>query len=190
MPDFILLRIAKSSILSNFESSYNFNKEKLLDQYPYLKEQGAVFVTLKYKNQLRGCIGSIIPHRTLLDDIIHNAINAGFSDPRFAPLSQEELEDINIEVSVLTTPEPLEYKDYDDLINKITPNLDGLILKYGANQGTFLPQVWKQLSSKEEFLQHLSFKAGLDPSVYRQNPTIYTYRVNAIEEDFNEILSL
>lgn len=190
MLDFVLLQIAKTAILSRFDNFIPINKQELIQKHPFLNQQGATFVTLNYKGQLRGCIGSIIAHRPLIDDVISNAVAAGFGDPRFSPLSEQELQDLHVEVSVLTAPELLEYKDYDDLVAKVEVNLDGLILKHGANQGTFLPQVWEQLPSKEEFLQHLSFKAGLDPSVYRQNPTIYRYRVNAIEEDFNEILPL
>lgn len=190
MIDEIVLRIAKSAILSKFDSSYSFDKEALEDDYPFLKESGACFVTLKYNGSLRGCIGSIIAHRTLLEDIISNAISATFKDPRFNPLSKEELSGLNLEVSILTPPEILEYEDYEDLLKKVSPFKDGLILNYGSYQGTFLPQVWDELKTPELFLEHLSYKAGANPSVFAYHPTIYRYRVEAIEENFDEVLCL
>jgi uncharacterized protein len=186
----VLLQIAKTVILSQFDKSYSLDREMLLKKYPFLDEKGAAFVTLKYDNELRGCIGSIISHRKLLDDIIYNAKAAAFSDPRFRPLESSEFEHLNLEVSVLTNPEVLEYVNYDDLVQKVRPNIDGLILKYGNNQGTFLPQVWEQLPNAKFFLEHLSYKAGLEPSVYDRHPEIYRYRVDAIEEKFDAVLFL
>lgn len=190
MIDEIVLRVAKSAILSEFDSSYSFDKKALQQKYPFLKEQGACFITLEYETKLRGCIGSIIARRTLLEDIIGNAISAAFQDPRFKPLSKEELADINLEVSILTQPEILEYDDYEDLLKKVTPFKDGLILNHGSYQGTFLPQVWDELRDADLFLEHLSHKAGANPSIYAYHPSIYRYRVEAIKENFNEILSL
>jgi len=190
MLDAILLRIAKTAILNKFDDKYVLDEESLLKEYPYLSKDGAAFVTLKYDNDLRGCIGSIIAHRTLLDDIIHNAKSAGFSDPRFAPLDNDELSHLNLEVSVLSEPKILEYKDYDDLLQKIQPNIDGLILQHGRYKGTFLPQVWEQLATPELFLQHLSMKAGANPNIYSEHPTIYRYGVEHIEDKFDEIEAL
>ena len=190
MLDSILLRIAKSAILSQFDNEQVLSKEEILKDYPYLSEDGAVFVTLKSENDLRGCIGSIVPHRSLYDDIVHNAISSGFSDPRFESLTKDELSYLTLEVSVLSVPEILEYKDYEDLLHKVKPNVDGLILKHGVYNGTFLPQVWEQLPTPKMFLEHLSRKAGSYPSIYEEHPTIYRYRVDAIEESFDEVLPL
>lgn len=190
MLDSVLLRIAKSAILSRLDESYSFDKERLLSQHPFLNKDGATFVTLKYNHDLRGCIGSIIAHRTLLDDVMGNAVSAGFSDPRFHPLTASELSYITLEVSVLSEPEILEYKDFEDLCKKITPHVDGLILKHEIYQGTFLPQVWQQLSTPKLFLEHLSMKAGSSLSIYEEHPTIYRYSVDAIEERFDKILPL
>lgn len=190
MLDSILLQIAKTVILNKLKGGYELDKDVLLKKYPFLKDDGASFVTLKYKGELRGCIGSIVAHKKLLDDIMDNAESAAFRDPRFTQLSVEELDALTLEVSVLTKPQLLEYNNYDDLQNKIDADVDGLILKYGAYQGTFLPQVWEQLPTKEEFLTHLSYKAGANPSVYEHHPDIYKYQVDAIEEDFNAVLPL
>jgi len=186
----ILLQIAKTAILSKFDDNYTIDKQELLSNYPYLSKNGAVFVTLNYDNNLRGCIGSIIAHQSLLDDIIQNAISAAFNDPRFKPLSANELSHLNIEVSVLSEPELLVYSDFEDLKAKIRPNLDGLILKYGQYQGTFLPQVWEQLPTPQQFLEHLAYKSNATPSIYELHPDIYTYQVDAKEEKFDEILPL
>ena len=190
MANYILLQIAKTAILSKFNSKYGFDEVGLVEKYPFLSENGATFVTLHYDNELRGCIGSIIAHRSLLDDVVQNALLASFDDPRFQPLSSDEFSHLKLEVSVLSKPEILEYADFNDLLNKVQPNIDGLILKYGAYQGTFLPQVWEQLPLPKEFLEHLSIKAGSNPSIYNKYPAIYRYEVSAIEEDFDEILSL
>ncbi|MBU0632968.1 AmmeMemoRadiSam system protein A [bacterium] len=190
MLDNILLRIAKTAILNRFDADYKIDRADLFEEYPYLLKNGAAFVTLHYDNQLRGCIGSIIAHRSLLDDIVGNAVSAAFNDPRFSSLSVDELSHLKLEVSVLTEPELINYDDYTDLLTKITPRLDGLILKQGIYQGTFLPQVWEQLPSTEEFLEHLSYKAGANPSIYEEHPSIYSYRVDALEERFDEVLPL
>jgi len=190
MLDSILLRIAKTAILSELDSSYALDTNSLLREYPFLSKDGAAFVTLKYDNDLRGCIGSIIAHQTLLDDVINNAKSAGFSDPRFNQLHVDELSHLTLEVSVLSEPEILEYKDYEDLLAKVQPNIDGLILKHGGYQGTFLPQVWEQLATPELFLEHLSMKAGANPAIYNEHPTIYRYSVEHIEEKFDEVLPL
>jgi len=190
MIDAILLRIAKSAILGKFDDTYKIDEESLVREYPFLARDGAVFVTLNYDNNLRGCIGSIVAHRRLIDDVIHNAISAAFSDPRFNPLSESELSHLNLEVSLLSQPEILEYDDYEDLLKKVQPNVDGLILKHGMYQGTFLPQVWEQLPSAREFLEHLSLKAGANPSIYNEHPSIYRYGVEHIKKKFDEVQAL
>ncbi len=191
MLDPILLRIAKTAILQKFDPSYVLDKKALIEQYPFLAKPGAAFVTLNKHNALRGCIGSIVAHQSLLEDIIHNARSAAFSDPRFNPLKPEELaEDLTLEVSVLSEPVKIEYSDYEDLKRKIVPKKDGLILKYGSYQGTFLPQVWEELPSVEAFLEHLSYKAGANPTIYNYHPDIYRYRVEHIKEAWDAILPL
>lgn len=187
MIDAVLLQIAKHAIIEEFSSAYGFDKEKLLEKYPFLKNSAATFVTLEYDHHLRGCIGSLVAHRSLYEDVFQNAKSAAFHDPRFHPLNEKELSHINIEVSVLSEPEILEYEDFDDLLAKVEPQLDGLVFKHKGYQGTFLPQVWSELQSPKVFLEHLSMKAGLSPLVYEEHPDIYRYRVKAINEDFEKI---
>lgn len=190
MLDTVLLQIAKHAILSKFDSEIIIDKSALTQKYPYLAQDGACFVTLNHDGYLRGCIGSLIGHRALIDDIISNAQSAAFSDPRFSPLSPEELDKLHLEVSVLSAPEVLEYVDYDDLLTKVRPHIDGLILQHGHHKGTFLPQVWEQLPHAKNFLEQLSYKAGATPAIYHEHPTIYRYGVDAIEEEFDAVLPL
>lgn len=190
MVDNIVLRIAKTAILNKFDSRYKIDKGSLVRKYPYLGEDGATFVTLNYDNHLRGCIGSIVAHRSLVDDVAGNAVSAAFNDPRFSSLNLEELSHLNLEVSILSQPSILDYDDFNDLLNKIRPHVDGLILKHGIYQGTFLPQVWEQVPSSKEFLEHLSYKAGANPSIYDEHPTIYFYTVDAIEDRFDKVQPL
>ncbi len=127
-----------------------------------LEENGACFVTLNKANQLRGCIGSLEAHRHLLEDIQHNAFAAAFRDPRFAPLLENETEQLEIEISILSKPEAMENcHNLENLLEQLRPFKDGLILGDGMRRATFLPAVWEQLPNKEEFVAHLLRKAGI-----------------------------
>jgi len=153
--------------------------------YENWTKKGASFVTLenRYTGQLRGCIGSIIPVQPLYKDVIRNAIAAATQDPRFVPVSLEELPDLKVKVSVLSFPEPLHYENPKDLLEKIKPFEDGLILKFGQNQGTFLPDVWEDLPDKELFLSHLCLKAGLPQDCWLRYPVeIFRYRTKVFSE--------
>jgi AmmeMemoRadiSam system protein B/AmmeMemoRadiSam system protein A len=129
---------------------------------PVTQESSGCFVTLTKHGDLRGCIGYIEGIKPLYEAIIDNAKNAALGDPRFPNVTPDELKDLRVEVSVLTPPEPIEYTDPDDLLSKITPGVDGIILRKGMHQSTYLPQVWDQLPDKVGFLQHLAMKAGMD----------------------------
>jgi AmmeMemoRadiSam system protein A len=150
-----------------------------------LQEPGAAFVTLHTRaGALRGCIGSLVARRGLLDDVRSNALAAAFEDPRFPPLDATELGDIVVEVSVLTQPEPLEYDSAEDLVQKLVPLTHGVIIERGWHRATFLPQVWEQLPQPEEFLGHLCYKAGLSAHAWRTGDlSVATYRVQEFEEE-------
>ncbi|WP_200762759.1 AmmeMemoRadiSam system protein A [Nitrosophilus alvini] len=183
-----LLNIARVAIKEEFMGHKELNEgviERLTKMFPELLEKRATFVTINEQGSLRGCIGSIIPYRTLLEDVIENAKAAAFHDPRFAPLSRDEFEKINIEISILTVPEILPYSDKEDLRKKIRPGIDGVILKYNGYQATFLPQVWEDLNDFDQFFAHLCMKAGLGPDCLDLHPEILTYQVEKFsEEDF------
>lgn len=150
---------------------------------PKFSERRGTFVTLTINRGLRGCIGHIVPQETLIEGVRVNALNAAFRDPRFRPLSQGEFDRIQIEVSILTEPKPLAYSDAADLLRKLTAGTDGLIIKKGFHQATFLPQVWEQLPDKKTFLTHLCMKAGLAGNAWENEKLeVYTYQVQAFHE--------
>ena len=151
---------------------------------PKFQERRGTFVTLSINGALRGCIGHIIPQESLIEGVRVNAMNAAFRDPRFRPLSRSEFEKIKLEVSILTEPKPLPYTDSNDLLAKLRCGTDGLIIRKGYHQATFLPQVWEQLPNKKDFLTHLCLKAGLagDAWVY-DKLEMHTYQVQAFQEE-------
>ena len=149
---------------------------------PWLQAPGAVFVTLTQHGELRGCIGSLEAHRSLLEDVRANARAAAFEDPRFAPLEAEELGRTRVEVSVLTPPEPLSVTDEADLLAQLRPGIDGLILAYDWHRATFLPQVWEQLPERRQFLAQLKRKAGLAPDFWSREMRFSRYGVEKFKE--------
>ncbi len=177
-----LLSVARKTIeqkISNLEDQVEFDS---FDSNKFSEKRGT-FVTLTIDDGLRGCIGNIIPQESLLDGVKANAINAAFRDPRFRPLSGKEWEKVKIEISILTDPKPLDYSNRKDLLDKMRQGTDGVILKKGYNQSTFLPQVWEQLPDKKEFLTHLCLKAGLDGNEWeKEKLEVLTYQVQAFEE--------
>jgi AmmeMemoRadiSam system protein B/AmmeMemoRadiSam system protein A len=142
------------------------------------------FVTLKMDDQLRGCIGSLSATAPIVSGVRDNALNAAFHDPRFSPLRRKELDRVQIEVSVLSEPVPLPYTDADDLLSRLRPGIDGVIIKKGLASATFLPQVWEQLPRPEPFLSHLCMKAGLPADGWREGDlTVLVYQVQYFEEE-------
>ncbi len=179
----VLLKLARAAIAQSVGKTQDVSLENMLEKNPWLEEEGAVFVTLSTQGSLRGCIGSLVAHRKLYEDIIYNARSAAFNDPRFKPLSKEEFELINIEVSILSKPKPLIYDTIDALKSRLKVGIDGVVLKSGFNQATFLPQVWEQLPTFELFFSHLCQKAGLQSECLKHHPDILTYQVQEYSEE-------
>ena len=152
----ILLPIARASIALALGLSASADEEAV-----WLEEPAACFVTLTHGGQLRGCIGSLEARRSLLADVKANAVAAALHDPRFRPLSKEELDGTHIEVSVLSPTQPFDVSDEADALAQLRPGLDGVVLTYGHARSTFLPQVWEQLPDRKAFLAQLKRKAGL-----------------------------
>lgn len=151
------------------------NEEEFIpDKIPtVLTEFGASFVTLKYDGNLRGCIGSIYPTKPLILDIIDNAKNSAFQDTRFVPLTIDELEKLNVSVSILSSIEKITFKDEKDLLSKIYPH--GIILIEGNRRAVYLPVVWEQLPDREIFLNSLKEKAGLPPEYFSRSMEAYKF---------------
>jgi AmmeMemoRadiSam system protein A len=144
---------------------------------PFLRELGATFVTLTRHGKLRGCIGTLEAHRTLLDDVKANAQAAAFLDPRFQPLTQTEFATTRVEVSLLSTTEAIEFATEQDALERIRPGVDGLILEHGGRRGTFLPQVWDNIPEPAEFLRQLKVKAGLKSDFWAPDVRLSRYTV-------------
>ncbi len=177
-----LLRLARQSIISCINSTAlpELNKMELS---PILKEDGASFVTLTYKGNLRGCVGALEPYQSLADDVREHAVAAAFEDYRFPPLQAKEIDGIEIEISYLTRPTPLNYEDPQDLPSLIRPHIDGIVLRDGMRRATFLPQVWEKIPDPVEFLEELCMKMGALPDLWRRKKLeVFTYQV----EEFHE----
>ncbi|MBE0669342.1 MAG: AmmeMemoRadiSam system protein A [Anaerolineales bacterium] len=150
---------------------------------PALNENGASFVTLTIDSELRGCIGALEAHQPLAEDVREHAIAAAMQDPRFPPVRENELNRIKLEVSRLTAPRLLEYSSSDDLLKKLKPHVDGVILKDNFRRATFLPQVWEKIPDPAEFLSHLCQKMGVRANLWRETKLqVYVYQV----EEFHE----
>jgi AmmeMemoRadiSam system protein A len=150
---------------------------------PRLKEHGASFVTLTYKGYLRGCVGALEPYQSLVEDVREHAIAAAFQDFRFPPVQASEMKDISIEISYLTQPELLSYENPEDLLSKLRPNIDGVVIQDGMRRATFLPQVWEKIPDPTEFLNQLCMKMGAAHDLWRKKKLqVKTYQV----EEFHE----
>jgi MEMO1 family protein len=173
-----LLKLARTSL----EAAVRGGKTALpQDVPPMTKENRGCFVTLTENGSLRGCIGYIEPIKPLGQAVMENARNAALSDPRFPAVTAAELGSINVEVSVLTKPVPLEYNDPQDLLDKLVPHADGVILQDGFHQSTFLPQVWDQLPDKTAFLEALSLKGGMQRDGWKK-ANVKRYRAEHFSE--------
>lgn len=177
-----LLRLAREAM------EYGVLEKKLppLDKNsltPILLEDGTSFVTLTIDNNLRGCIGALDAYQPLVEDVREHAIAAALEDPRFRPVEENELSSIKLEVSRLTAPHLLEYSSSEDLLAKLNPHLDGVILKAGQRRATFLPQVWEKIPNPVDFLNQLCAKMGAKPNLWREiKLDVYIYQV----EEFHE----
>jgi len=181
----ILLLTARNAIENH---AHSYPKEIInLDSYSSsLSSDGASFVTLTTipGGHLRGCIGALEAYQPLILDVQEHAVAAAFEDYRFSPVQVGELKRILIEISRLTSPSELEYQSTEELLNKLRPGLDGVILKNGFQRATFLPQVWEKIKTKEDFLQQLCMKMGANSDLWRKKKLqILTYQV----EEFHEV---
>jgi AmmeMemoRadiSam system protein A len=172
-----LLQIARAAI------SQKFGLILLTDEHAdWLHEQGACFVTLTQHGELRGCIGTLEAHRSLLADVKANAQAAAFHDPRFSPLTQTELDSTEIEVSLLSAMQPIQFSSETHALAQLRPGTDGVVFEYGNYRSTFLPQVWEQLPDPTEFMTHLKHKAGLNSKFWHDNVKLYRYTVSKWRE--------
>jgi AmmeMemoRadiSam system protein A len=152
-----------------------------------LRQRGACFVTLNKDDELRGCIGHIFACRPLYQSVMENAVQAALADRRFPPVEAKELDDIEIEISILTSPKCIEFDSPKDLLTKLRPGTDGVVFGMRGKRATYLPQVWEQIPKKEEFLSQLAKKAKLEPTAWKDPDAAFlTYQVQAFHEDNDE----
>lgn len=149
-----------------------------------LREEGSSFITITSQGQLRGCIGALEAYQPLAEDVRQHAVAAALKDPRFPSVQEEELREIQIEISRLTRPIPLEYRDANDLLSKLRPHVDGVILRSDVyRRATFLPQVWEKIPNAAEFLDNLCYKLGVEPDTWRRKHfEVLTYQVDEFHE--------
>jgi len=174
----LLTDLARAAIAAEFGAPW-----PSLPRPAWLDDPAATFVTLTLHERLRGCIGSLEAHRSLYDDVTHNACAAAFGDPRFPPLAKDELSDVRIEVSVLTAPQPLQFSSEADALRRLRPGIDGVIFEYAGRRATLLPQVWEQLPEPSEFMAHLKQKAGFPADFRAAGIRLAVYQVEKFRAD-------
>jgi len=173
-----LLDVARDAVIAGLGDE---RLQPELHAYPeQLTEPGASFVTLNKTGQLRGCIGTLEAHQPLVIDVAHNAYAAAFRDPRFPALQQSELELLEFHLSILSKPESLPVESEAELLSRVRPHVDGLILEEGYRRGTFLPAVWESLPDPVEFIMQLKRKAGLPTDYWSDTIRISRYTAEHI----------
>jgi uncharacterized protein len=173
-----LIAIAHDAILAGLGEPLRGADE----QQRWLHEKGATFVTLNRRQQLRGCMGSLQAYRALLADIKANAAAAAFRDPRFPPLEIRELDEIEIEVSLLSALEPVVFENEPHALQQLRPGIDGVVLQFGTQRSTFLPQVWGHFSDAAAFLRQLKQKAGLPAGFWHDDIRLQRYSVEKFKQ--------
>ena len=174
----VLLPLARSAIAAQLGLG-----QPARDDRPWLKQQGACFITLMHDDKLRGCIGTLRAHRALVDDVKANAVAAAFRDPRFAPLSAGEFTAVAVEISVLSALESVNFTDEPDALRQLRAGVDGVVFEYGHHTSTFLPQVWEDFTEPTEFIAHLKYKAGLPPDFWDPTVRLSRYTVHKWREE-------
>ena len=177
----LLIKIARDNIESHLKNEEYIPPSDLPDIF---YEKLGVFVTLNLHQNLRGCIGYPEPYKPLIDAVLDVSLSAAFEDPRFYPLTLQEFNDIEIEVSVLTKPKEVKVVNYKDYLVKLEVGVDGLIIENNYNRGLLLPQVpVEQNWNIREFLENLCYKAGLPSNAWKNEKTkIYNFQAQIFQE--------
>lgn len=175
----VLLDVARASLRAGLTTHRPLVVDPLRFP-PALREAGASFVTLRQEGALRGCVGSLESLRALVADVAHNAFQAGFGDPRFRPLAPGEIAAVDVHVSVLSPLERLEVAGEDELLARLRPGTDGLVLDDGRRRGTFLPAVWETLPDPRDFLRELRRKTGLAAEGWPPELRVFRYTVESL----------
>jgi len=168
--------------------SYSINKQHYTpSQLPIsraLNQKKASFVTLYTQGSLRGCIGTYIADTPLYQDVCDHTYSSACEDPRFLPLTEKELKTVSFHISILSELIEMENLGESNLFKKLKPKIDGLMLKQGGKRAIFLPSVWEQLNTAEEFVAALKQKGGWDKSFWSEDFKIYLFQTASIEGDY------
>lgn len=176
-----LLEIARNSIVQGLTDHTPL--AVVADEYPpELQAKRASFVTLMKHGALRGCIGHLEAIQTLVSDVAENAFSAAFRDPRFPPVTEAESKRLDIHLSVLTPSTAMIFESELDLVKKIRPGIDGVILIEGSRRGTFLPSVWESLPDPHDFIRQLKLKAGLPPDYWSDTLEVRRYETESFAD--------
>lgn len=146
-------------------------------------DPAATFVTLRHGRRLHGCMGSLTPHESLVDDVAHNAGAAAFVDPRATPLELDDVPRLDVEVTVLGPLEPIDFHDEEGAIAALRPGIDGVVLKWHGRRGTLLPQVWNDLPDPREFLANVKIKAGLPETFWSPDVQLFRYQAHKYSDE-------
>lgn len=176
----LLLRVSSESILEGLNGSQPL-KTKTADYSKNLRKRRACFVTLKQKEALRGCVGSIRPLRPLIEDAASNAFSAAFRDSRFNSLTPKEYEECSLSISILSLPQSMKFDSEDHLIKQLRPGVDGLIFTEGDRCSVFLPIVWEKLAAPKLFFTQLKNKAGFPEDYWSNTLQVERYTTSAIK---------
>ena len=168
----VLLPLARTAIANQLGLSWQGSEAP-----QWLQQYGACFITLTRDTKLRGCVGTLRPHRALAEDVKANAVAAAFRDPRFPPVAAGEFPVVALEISVLSAVEPMRFDDEADALRQLRRGIDGLVFEYGYHTSTFLPQVWEDFKEPTEFVAHLKYKAGLPPDFWDKDVRLSRYTV-------------
>lgn len=169
-----LLSVARDSIQVGVKTGHALKLD--LKTYPEeLLIHRATFVTLEEHHLLRGCIGMLEAIRPLVEDVAENAFLAAFRDYRFEPVTEDEIADLEIHISILSPVETVDFDSEQSLLMQLRPGIDGLILLEGSRKGTFLPSVWESLPDPDQFLRNLKQKAGLPADYWSEAIKVLRY---------------
>ena len=177
-----LLKLARVAIKRKANNLSSL-KIELADYPANLQKIHATFVTITKKGLLRGCIGTLEAYQSLVEDVYEHAVAAAFEDFRFPPVQLKEVNQLKIEVSVLSEPEVLDFNDPIEIVDKIRVGIDGVVINDGVRRATFLPQVWEKVPDPEDFLSQLCYKMGAAPDCWRSNNLrISVYQVDEFSD--------
>jgi uncharacterized protein len=174
-----LLRVARESIRYEIEHATPMRIDEA-SYAPELRVHRATFVTVHCDGDFVGCIGTIKPRESIVASVARNARAAAFDDPRSSGVRAQDLDRLDIHLSLLGPLERMTFSSEADLVAQLRPGVDGLVLEDRSHRGTFLPSVWESLPEPRAFLTQLKLKAGLPADYWSPTIAAYHYTVESI----------